>query len=95
MRQTSSTIEPMVFVPPKPATAEARPVPADSLLTRSDVARMLGVSPTTVTRWAREGRLACCLTLGGHHRFSRRLVEEVRESLSRGIPVLTDPRTRK
>ena len=30
---------------------------------------MLGVSPNTVTRWAREGRLPCQVTLGGHHRF--------------------------
>ena len=60
---------------------------AETLLTRSEVAHMLGVSPTTVTRWAREGRLACRVTLGGHHRFSRSLVEEVRESMSRGVPV--------
>ena len=26
---------------------------------------MLGVSPNTVTRWAREGRLPCQVTLGG------------------------------
>jgi excisionase family DNA binding protein len=54
------------------------------LLTRSEVARILGVSPTTVTRWAREGRLACRLTLGGHHRFERSLVEEVRDRMMRG-----------
>ncbi len=34
-------------------------------LTRSEVARLLGVSPNTVTRWVREGRLACLVTLGG------------------------------
>ena len=54
------------------------------LLTRSEVARILGVSPTTVTRWAREGRLACRVTLGGHHRFERSLVEEVRDRMMRG-----------
>lgn len=63
-------------IEPKDANAE--------LLTRSDVARILGVSPTTVTRWAREGRLACRLTLGGHHRFERSLVEEIRERMMRG-----------
>jgi len=56
----------------------------DALLTRSEVARLLGVSPTTVTRWAREGRLACRVTLGGHHRFERALVEEIREHMERG-----------
>jgi excisionase family DNA binding protein len=53
-------------------------------LTRSDVSRLLGVSPNTVTRWAREGRLACQVTLGGHHRFERVVVEQLRRSLTRG-----------
>jgi excisionase family DNA binding protein len=52
-------------------------------LTRSDVSKLLGVSPNTVTRWAREGRLPCQVTLGGHHRFERDLVEQLRKSLYR------------
>ena len=48
-------------------------------LTRSEVAKLLGVSPNTVTRWAREGRLACLVTLGGHHRFDREVVEQLRK----------------
>jgi len=52
-------------------------------LTRSEVSRMLGVSPNTVTRWAREGRLPCQVTLGGHHRFDCELVEELCKSLCR------------
>jgi excisionase family DNA binding protein len=52
-------------------------------LTRSEVSKLLGVSPNTVTRWAREGRLACQVTLGGHHRFERELVEQLRGSRSR------------
>jgi excisionase family DNA binding protein len=54
-----------------------------SFLTRSEVSKLLGVSPNTVTRWAREGRLPCQVTLGGHHRFDRELVEELRKSLCR------------
>ena len=54
-----------------------------SLLTRSEVSRQLGVSPNTVTRWAREGRLPCQVTLGGHHRFEREVVEQLRKSLYR------------
>lgn len=53
-------------------------------LTRSEVSRLLGVSPNTVTRWAREGRLACQVTLGGHHRFERTVVEQLRKDLTRG-----------
>jgi excisionase family DNA binding protein len=52
-------------------------------LTRSEVSKLLGVSPNTVTRWAREGRLPCQVTLGGHHRFDRELVEQLRKSLCR------------
>ena len=48
-------------------------------LTRSEVSKLLGVSPNTVTRWAREGRLACLVTLGGHHRFDREIVEQLRK----------------
>lgn len=56
---------------------------ATSFLTRSEVSKLLGVSPNTVTRWAREGRLPCQVTLGGHHRFDRDLVEQLRKSLCR------------
>ena len=52
-------------------------------LTRSEVSRLLGVSPNTVTRWAREGRQPCQVTLGGHHRFDRELVEQLQKSLYR------------
>jgi excisionase family DNA binding protein len=53
-------------------------------LTRSEVSRLLGVSPNTVTRWAREGRLPCQVTLGGHHRFERAVVEQLQKDLTRG-----------
>jgi len=58
------------------------PVPT-RFLTRSEVSKLLGVSPNTITRWAREGRLACQVTLGGHHRFERELVEQLQKSLCR------------
>ncbi len=54
-----------------------------AFLTTSEVSRMLGVSPNTVTRWAREGRLPCQVTLGGHHRFERTVIEEIRKTLNR------------
>lgn len=56
-------------------------------LTRADVAHMLGVSPNTVTRWAREGRLPCQVTLGGHHRFDREVIAEIRRGLYRGADI--------
>ena len=56
-------------------------------LTRSSVAELLEVSPNTVTRWAREGRLPSQVTLGGHHRFDRAVIEEIRRRLARGAEV--------
>ena len=37
-------------------------------------ARILGVSPNTVNRWANDGRIACALTLGGHRRFAAHVI---------------------
>jgi len=62
-------------------------IEAESYLTRADVARLLGVSPNTVTRWAREGRLTSQVTLGGHHRFVRSAMEEIRDRQARGSPL--------
>ena len=46
-------------------------------LTPSQVARVLHVSPKTVSRWADDGLLPCLVTLGGHRRFPRHEVDEV------------------
>jgi len=53
--------------------------PDNALLTPSEVASMFRVSPKTVTRWARAGKLKAIRTLGGHRRFR---AGEVREVLS-------------
>jgi excisionase family DNA binding protein len=52
----------------------------DALLTPAEVAALFRVSPKTVTRWARSGKLTALRTLGGHRRFRS---AEVRELLSR------------
>lgn len=52
--------------------------------TRSaEVARLLGVSPATIQRYAREGFIPHTTTAGGHRRFD---VDEVREALRRIQP---------
>jgi excisionase family DNA binding protein len=38
-------------------------------LTRGEVAKLFGVSASTVTRWARAGLLASVRTPGGHYRY--------------------------
>lgn len=63
--------------------AAAAEIAGTRFLTRSEVSKLLGVSPNTVTRWAREGKLECQVTLGGHHRFDREVVERLRQSLYR------------
>lgn len=45
------------------------------LLTSAEVARLTGVGPTAVKRWADAGTLPCIRTAGGHRRFRREDVE--------------------
>ena len=52
--------------------------PVNALLTPGEVAQMFRVSPKTVTRWARTGRITAVRTLGGHRRFR---ADEVRRLL--------------
>lgn len=75
--------------------AQSNKVPV--YVSRSGVALLLGVSPNTVTRWAREGRLPSHLTLGGHHRFERSVIEKLRdETQSPGsVPYPGTPFARK
>jgi excisionase family DNA binding protein len=48
---------------------------AADLLTTGQVARLFCVDPSTVTTWAKRGKLTTIRTLGGHRRYSRRQVE--------------------
>ena len=56
-----------------------------SYLRTAEVADLLSVSPKTVSRWAKEGRLPFLKTLGGHRRYPeaeiRDLAEELREDV--------------
>ena len=51
-------------------------------LRTAQVAELLQVSPKTVTRHAREGRLPCVKTLGGHRRYMKAEVEALLEQLT-------------
>jgi excisionase family DNA binding protein len=54
-----------------------------SYLRTAEVAAWLHVSPKTVARWAKEGKLPFMRTLGGHRRYPeaklRELVDQLRE----------------
>src|SRR5215208_2389652 len=52
----------------------------------SEVAEVLQVSPKTVTRWAKEGKLASRRTLGGHRRYARADIESLVERLEDQVP---------
>lgn len=53
-------------------------------LSRVDVAESLAVSPATVSRWARQGRLPCVKTFGGHRRYPIEAIAQLRERLHGG-----------
>jgi excisionase family DNA binding protein len=52
----------------------------DALLTPAEVAQLFRVSPKTVTRWARAGKLTAMRTLGGHRRFRETEIRQLLES---------------
>lgn len=49
----------------------------DELLPPREVARMLGVDPKTVTRWAIAGKLPSLKTPGGHRRYRLSVVQAI------------------
>ena len=53
---------------------------AEILLTPRDVAELFGVDPKTVTRWAKAGKLTSIRTLGGHRRFRKSEVDDLRNN---------------
>lgn len=57
---------------------------AGVLLTPGEVARLFGVDPKTVSRWAAAGRLASVRTRGGHRRFDTDTVYAVLEAQRSG-----------
>jgi len=65
------------------ATADA------AYLTPGQVARILGVSPKTVNRWANDGRIPCAVTLGGHRRFRADVIRAVAASM--GLETAAEP----
>ena len=42
---------------------------SEALLTPAEVAALFRVTPKTVTRWARAGKITAIRTVGGHRRF--------------------------
>lgn len=53
-------------------------------LRAAEAAAFLNVSPKTVSRWAKEGKVPHIVTLGGHRRFPRKEIEKIARQLSAG-----------
>jgi len=51
-------------------------------LTAQEVADRLAVSPKTIARWSKAGRLEHLRTLGGHRRYDPEMVERLRRQLT-------------
>jgi len=51
-------------------------------LTASEAAAYFHVSPKTIGRWAKEGRLPYLKTMGGHRRFRADDLQAIVESLT-------------
>jgi excisionase family DNA binding protein len=63
-----------------------RPTPdAEPFLFTSQVADILHVSPKTIARWAKDGRLPFQRTLGGHRRYPEPAIRELAASLAREV----------
>jgi excisionase family DNA binding protein len=54
---------------------------APSYLRPAEVADLLSVSPKTVSRWAKEGKLPFMKTLGGHRRYPAAEIRELVDAL--------------
>ncbi len=50
-------------------------------LKTAEVAEILHVSPKTVTRWAKDGKLPHSRTLGGHRRFPAEAIQKLADGL--------------
>jgi excisionase family DNA binding protein len=54
---------------------------ADVYIRTAQAAKILRVSPKTVSRWAKEGRLPHVVTLGGHRRFPAAAIRQLADKL--------------
>ena len=54
----------------------------------AEAAKMLRVSPKTVSRWAKQGRLPHVVTLGGHRRFPQAAIERLATKLADKLDVV-------
>ena len=54
---------------------------SDVYIRTAEAAKILRVSPKTVSRWAKEGKLPHVVTLGGHRRFPLVAISQLADRL--------------
>jgi len=65
----------------------ARRTPSTArFLLAGEVADVFGVSPKTIARWSKEGRLPFRKTLGGHRRYDPEVISNLAAGLVKGVP---------
>jgi excisionase family DNA binding protein len=62
-------------------SGKAATTTSPSYIRAAEVADILHVSPKTVSRWAKEGRLPFLKTLGGHRRYPEAEIRDLAEGL--------------
>jgi excisionase family DNA binding protein len=67
-----------------PRKASSR-IEAPAYLRTAEVADILHVSPKTVSRWAKEGKLPFLKTLGGHRRYPEERIRELANELQEDV----------
>ncbi|MGH2757198.1 MAG: helix-turn-helix domain-containing protein [Actinomycetota bacterium] len=50
---------------------------SDVYIRTAEAAKLLRVSPKTISRWAKQGKLPHVVTLGGHRRFPASAIREL------------------
>ncbi len=60
---------------------------SDVYIRTAEAARILRVSPKTISRWAKQGKLPHVVTLGGHRRFPATAIQELAGTLDRHLTV--------
>jgi excisionase family DNA binding protein len=60
-------------------------IEAPAYLRTAEVADILHVSPKTVSRWAKEGKLPFLKTLGGHRRYPEERIRALANELQEDV----------
>lgn len=71
----------MASSPASPPSSTSR----SGWLSLGPAARLIGVDPDTLRRWADAGRVDVFITPGGHRRFERRALERLRDTRRAGL----------